>query len=131
MSDDEHQRALRELLDELQAICHARGIGGSLLLVSEEAAAWRQVVPAWVALRSMPKGFVLELRGSTPAGHARTVNTLHFIGSLRDMAGDCVNLWGRLFRQARGAIEAGGGELLHQPFGGAAHRPDPHGGKGS
>lgn len=118
MADDEYQRALRIVTDEIEVLMAARGVGGVVLLVSPEAAAWKHVVPPWAAIRMHPKGLVIEIRGSTPAGHERTEQTMHLLGTLRDMGGDVVNMYGRLFRLARSQIELMGGAVEHLAHGG-------------
>lgn len=125
--DDEQQRQLRAVTEEIKALCDARNVGGVVMLVSEDAAAWLHVVPHWAAIARDPKGFRIAIRGSTPAGLRRTESTMHMLGTLRDMASDCLNLYGRLFRVAKSQIEISGGDVAHEPFGGG-RRPDPQGG---
>lgn len=128
ITDD--QRRLRAITEEVQALFERHQVGGVVMVASEQSAAWHQVIPSWAAIGTKPNGFVVQIRGSTPAGVERTASTLGFIGSMRDMANDLLNLYGRLFRIAREQITLMGGELEHVPFGGGSHRPDPFGGKG-
>lgn len=124
------QAELIAFAEELEALMAARGVGGTLMLVSPTAAAWRHVLPEWAAIVPNEKrgGWIVQIRGSTPAGHERTEATMHFLGVLRDMARDCTELFGRCFRMAKMQIEMGGGEVDHAPFAGGAERPDPMGG---
>lgn len=132
--DDEHQRALRAVTEEVRALLDARRVGGVVLLVNEEAAAWLHVIPDWAAIERHPLGFRIKLRGSTEAGRQRTEATFHLLGSLRDMASDVHNLFGRLFRMAKSQVEVHGGSVEHKPFDerrGVGGRPDPEGGRGN
>ena len=125
------QRELLEFAGEIQRLMDARGVGGVVLLVSPTAAAWRHIIPAWAAIVPHPKGrgWIVQIRGSTPAGHDRTEATMHFLGVLRDMSRDCTELFARCFRMAKSQIELSGGAVEHEPFGRGAERPDPFGGK--
>lgn len=131
--DQERERDLRvRIADEIEAIMRREGIGGVVMLVSKTHAAWRLVLPEWVAMVPDPKRqrWILQIRGSTPAGHERTELTFHFMGTLRDMARDVVELFGRMFRMGKAQLELSGGSVEHEPFAGG-QRIDPEGGKSS
>lgn len=131
-NDDDDQRKLRVVGDEIQQLCDARGVGGVVFLVSPLAASWTIVIPKWVGIVSSEQGFVVQIRGSTEEGLQRTESTMHFIGSLRDILHDTYNMFARLFRTATEEIRKSGGEVEHATFGGGAGtRPDPEGGGGN
>ena len=120
---------LDKLLAKLQTICEDHGVGGSLLVVSKEAAAFRQIIPDWVGLRSDADGLFLKINNDTREGLALARATVHFLGSMRDMSNDGLNLWGRIFRVVHQALDECGFTIDRLPFGGSGSRPDPNGGK--
>jgi hypothetical protein len=131
MNDDQAERDLRiRVCDELESVLSREGIGGVVLVVSKTHAAWRLVLPEWVAIIPGAGRWIVQLRGSTAAGRERTENTFHFMGVLRDMSHDANALFGRLFRLGKSQVELGGGVVEHEPFGGG-NRLDPEGGKRS
>lgn len=124
---------------ELELICQAEaagdlleknGVGGIVLAVSRGYAAWHVVIPKWVGMTSDGDAFRIKFGKSDPDPEKGT-NTLHFIGTLRDMAYDIHSMYGRLFRVVKLEVEKSGGEIDHKPFGGGKERIDPFAGKGS
>jgi hypothetical protein len=130
-ADTPDQRRLRVTIsDEIEAVLRKHDVGGVVMLASRESASWRFVIPQWAYLLDVDgKGFVLRINTKTADAAARTESTLHLVGSFRDIARDCVEVFGRMMRVAKMQIANAGGELTHDPFGGATHRPDPQGGK--
>lgn len=129
-TDDPEQQRLRVTVsDEIEAILRRHDLGGVVLLASRTAASWRFIIPTWSFLERGTEGFRLRIRTKTPDSLARTEDTLHMIGSVRDMARDVTELFARFFRAAEAQL---GDALEHKPFGagvGVNKRPDPYGGK--
>lgn len=113
-TDDPEQRRLRVTVsDEIEAILRRHDLGGVVLLASRTAASWRFVIPSWSFLERGPDGFLLRIRTKTPDSLARTEDTLHMIGSVRDMARDVTELFARFFRAAEQQL---GDALEHKGF---------------
>lgn len=129
----ESREDLERFGQALAALMREHDVGGAVFVVSKDAAAWAHALPPWAAIGPHPKGggWIVQLRGSTPAGLEKTEATMHFLGVMRDLSNDCLNLFGRLFRLAAEQIKLTGGELVHTPFARGGERPDPFGGKGS
>lgn len=125
--DDLEQYRLRiTVSDEIEAILRKHSLGGVVLLASPEAASWRLVIPEWSFLERGKAGFTLRIRTTTEDARLRTENTLHMVGSFRDIARDVTELFAQLFRAAEQQL---GDALEHKPFGGGDERPNPQGGK--
>lgn len=128
MTDSSDQKHIRETVAaEIQAVMDRHQVGGVILLCSRESAAWRFVFPTWSALQSDPVyGARLRASSKIPGDAERLEAAMHMIGSLRDMTSDAANVFGSLWRQAKRAIEAGGGSVEHTPHGGPGSH-SPHG----
>jgi len=125
--DDADQHKLRTTIaDEVERILKKYDLGGVVVLVSKESAAWRFVLPKWAMLAPHPDGFVLQVRGSTESGRRATESTIHMISSIRSICGDWSSFFGRLHKQIK---EQMGDSLVDPPFGGTDSRPDKLGGQ--
>lgn len=132
--DTSDQQRLRAINDTIEVILREHNLGGAVLLVSRDSAAWKMTIPDWAQFADTGKGFVLRLqiKRADPEVTQRTIDTLHLIGSLRDMARDVTELFAQLFRGAQQTLKAHGAELEHVPFGGSdKHRPNPGSGETS
>ena len=133
-NDTPDQQRVRAVNDAIDQILKQHDLGGVVLLVSRDSAAWKMTIPSWAYFVDTGEGFALRLRlkKDDPEATQRTVDTMHMIGSLRDMLRDGAELFGRIFRQASGMLEAHGAEVVHEPFGGPGKpRLDPGIGKTS
>lgn len=114
--DNDDQRRLRnEVAEEIEAVMHKHGVGGAMFLCSEESAAWRFVLPQWSLLQFDTIG-VLRFKGNTRTPRARALieNTLHYIGAVRDMAGECATMYGDLFACVERSLPDS--SISHSPF---------------
>lgn len=93
------QKRLRAITDEVDAILKKHDVGGIALIVTKESAAWAHNLPTWVDVVETPHGVQIKFRAPFQAN--RVEQTMHALGCLRDMASDCVNIYGRLFRLGR------------------------------
>ncbi len=113
MSDDEteDQKRLCTICDEVEAILKKYDVGGVVLLASAESAAWVHNVPTWTDVVDSRHGLAVSF-GHSPGLSLCADRTMHFLGCIRDMANDSVNIYGRLFRQARHQLRSIGGQMF-------------------
>lgn len=126
----DRQRLTEVVHAEIEAVMKKHDVGGVVLVVSPESAAWLTVLPNWSGLQpDAVHGLRVQLSSRDRNAHDRAEATKHLIACIKDMCGDYANFYGRMFRQVKAAIEASGGVVEHVAFKDAAHRPDPMGGK--
>lgn len=136
--DSEDQRKLRILGAELGKLMEQFGVGGVVLLFSEESSCWTEVWPLWSAIQSdREHRFRFRMKvseyPSKEVANRVAENTLHMLGSLKDLCSDFASLYGRFWRQVIGEMKRQGVEVEHLPLSkrraGFGGRPDPLGGK--
>jgi hypothetical protein len=130
-TDAPEQAHLRlQVADEVEAVFRKYDVGGTVLLISKVASAWRTILPPWIGLKPDPV-HVLRVKTSSK-NPGETDLTLHFIACVREMSSDYANFYGRIWRQVVSALEKQGAIVEHMPLGekvGVGGRPDPLGGK--
>jgi len=135
--DDEEQKRTRAIGREIGHLMDKHGVGGVVLICSEAAVSWTEVWPAWSAIQSDPvHRFRFRMKAaeypSREVANRVAENTLHMLGSLKDMCADFNSLYGRFWRQVVGEMKRQGVVVEHEPLAkrrGVGGRPDPQGGK--
>lgn len=107
--ETEDQKRLRSIVEEIERILKAHDVGGVCLVASHESAAWAHNLPSWSAVKETSFGHVVNLaindQDNDPIRSARTV---HLLACFRDLAHDCVSIYGRLHRVAVQQLQAAG-----------------------
>lgn len=132
MNDEEERRLRVTVSDEIQAVMDRHQVGGVVLLSSPIASSWRIVFPKWSGLQYDPQSGEMRLRLNSrePGAQEKANATVGHIACLRDMASDCANIFGRVYRTAKAALEQQGCVVEHTPFAGG-HGIDPASRKGN
>ena len=129
MDETSNQISLEQVTFELRDVMVKHGVGGVVLAISEDSAAWITVFPEWSALQlDDDHGMIFKVGRGEPGNHRKVQSTLHLIASVKDMCLDYANVFGQFFRQVKQQIEQQGGEVEHTPFAGG-RRIDPLGGR--
>lgn len=106
--------------DELDAVLKKHDVGGVVLIASNGRAAWAHNTPTWADVFDTPNGLRVQLR--EPLDSVCAQDTIHMIGCLRDMASDCTNIYGRLYRIAREQLRDMGALLIETEVSGGSNR---------
>lgn len=114
------QARLRAIANEVDALLKKHDVGGVVLIASNESAAWAHNMPTWADVTDTPHGLHVALR--EPLNVERAEHTMHVIGCLRDMAHDCANIYGRIYRLARAQLREVGGLMFEQEVSGGNGR---------
>lgn len=112
--DSIDQRWLRyEVLEEIEQVMRKHKVGGVVFVVSKESAAWRYVLPKWSGLRREGAHLRARWSGKTPEGRETADVTMHYVGALRDMTGQCALMHMKLWDLLVGQLRSTGGSVEH------------------
>ena len=138
MADSKDQKRLRNVVHaELKAVMDKHEVGGMVITVSPQSAAWLLVFPSWSAVARDPMHgmrFKTSSKNPHPTDPKGELG-LHLLLSVRDISLDVANLFSRFTRQIIDEIRKQGGTVEHKAWtdgvGGISGdgRPDPMGGK--
>lgn len=112
---DQDQDRLRRISDEIDQLLRKHDCGGVILLVSKESAAWRFSIPDWVGLTPLSEG-AFRIQVPAKSDNERAVNTMHFVGTLRDMGNEVGRLFAQIFSSVVDTL--GPDSVQHRWFGG-------------
>jgi hypothetical protein len=77
-------------------------------------------MPSWADVFDSDQGLRVNIR--QPLDAIRAHSTMHLLGCLRDMANDCVTIYGRLYRNARDRLRELGAEVIETEVSGGSNR---------
>lgn len=118
--ESEDETRLRAIADELDAVMKKHDVGGVAMITSTAYAAWIHNRPSWADVVDNDQGLRVNIRQPLDAFRARA--TIHMLGCLRDMASDCLTIYGRLYRNARSRLRELGAETIETEVSGGSNR---------
>lgn len=134
-TDDPEQARLRALRDEMAAFMQRHELGGTLVLVSRDAATWHFELPSWSVLAPDPEHGIrlrVRLRKDEPETARALESTIHLFAAVVDTCSDLARTHRRLLNWMVSALRGLGIEVDQPPLArarfGEGGRPDPQAG---
>ncbi len=114
------QHKLRDFANRVKALMDEEGVGGCVVLTSQESHEWLVVIPEWSGITETSDGVRVELSSKNPEQASQTMGLL---AGTRDMCGELARVFGDLYINIKTQLELQGAEVDHRPFADIGYGP--------